>query len=132
MKHIIQCYYLNSSFIFTENLDVLGSYLNTLNAEDIKFYEDPGIYSEEEFDDYMENNFLSSFEYEEFLDDNNLEKIDGYLRENKSVLYISDLLLYESYALKTIIEALRHNLYILFNYSEFIIMDSKENIIGFK
>jgi len=121
----IQCYYLNSHLLFRVNTDFLDFDSDTLTEAEIKFIEETGVSDEDDYDKYIHKNFLLEDEYEDFINDNEIEIVDGYLRADKDVLYIKELKLYEDYEFAEILKELKSTLYLLFDYKDFIVVDDK-------
>lgn len=126
----LEGYYLNSALLDFNNLNFFHAYIDSLDKEDRDIYYNEGFYDEEDYEEYSRENFFTEGDYEGFLEDNDLEEIDDYIRNRRDILFIMDIKLHKSYDLRSLIEEFKNNLYLLFDYKNFLVMDGEENIIA--
>lgn len=98
---VIQSFYFDSYLLFHVDQKFLDFSSDIVTEEEIKFIEKTGVSSEDDLDEYLDKNYLSLYEYDKFTftEDNDINIVDEYLKDDKDVLYIKELKVREEYSI---------------------------------
>lgn len=127
---VINCFYFDSYLLFHVDYNFINWNSDVVTDEEIKFINESGVVDEDEYFDYIHDNYLTERDYFEFLDENEIDSFDAYLKKGKNVLYIKEIRVGEEFNIQKVIEDLKHTMYVLFDYKDFMIINSKGNIIS--